>query len=186
MAGSTSLHNKLVIQHLLQQADELTHQPYGLNSKVTIIGGEQYSTPIVFNANNSSNLNRVKIEEVDEATANHIIRSLSKTNVNPQYQFIGRNSLSNVALDTSTSVSTTLNYSGGELFQDPNPPQVIRRPAEHGPINYRQNVSVQFLQPPPPPPPGVCFIFLKQFNLLFYFDFLAINYQGSSFTTSMN
>ncbi|CAF4991215.1 unnamed protein product, partial [Rotaria socialis] len=38
-------------------------------------------------------------------------------------------------------------------FKDSNP-QVIRRPAQNGPINYSQNIKVRFFQPPAPPPPG--------------------------------
>jgi hypothetical protein len=56
----------------------------------------------------------------------------------------------------TTTTTTALNYNG-ELFQDPNPPQIIRRPAAQGPITYRQNIAVRFLQPPPVPPPGVSF-----------------------------
>lgn len=40
------------------------------------------------------------------------------------------------------------------LFHDPNP-QIIRRPAQTGPLTYTQNIQIRFLQPPPLPPPGV-------------------------------
>lgn len=40
------------------------------------------------------------------------------------------------------------------LYQDPNP-QIIRRPAQGGPVTYTQNVKIRFLQPPAIPPPGV-------------------------------
>jgi hypothetical protein len=161
MADSALLNNNFVIRNLLQQADELTRQPFGLNSTVTVVGEEQYSIPIVTNSSDSNALN---IEEVDEVTANQILRSLSAANVNSQYQVIDGNSTASIGVDGSTSVfATTLNYAGGELFQDPNPPQIIRRPAAKGPITYRQNVSVRFLQPPPVPPPGVCFTFQNNF-----------------------
>jgi hypothetical protein len=174
MADSALLNNNFVVQNLLQQADALTNQSFGSNSKLTVVGEEQYLTSNVFNANNtnvnySSDLNGFKIEEVDEATANQILQSLSTTNVNPQYQLINGNSAANVAVNGPTSVlttTTTLNYGGGELFQDPNPPQVIRRPPAQGPITYQQNVSVRFLKPPPLPPPGVCFTF--QNHLIHY------------------
>lgn len=39
-------------------------------------------------------------------------------------------------------------------FNDPNP-QVVRRPAQNGPLTYSQNIRVRFLQPPAVPPPGV-------------------------------
>jgi len=158
MVESALLNNNYAIQNLLQQADELTRQPFALNSTVTVVSEEpQYSIPIV---NNSWDSNALKIEEVDEVTANQILRSLSAANGNSQYQIIDGNSAASFAVDGSTSVlATTVNYAGGELFQDPNPPQVIRRPAAQGPITYRQNVSVRFLQPPPVPPPGVCFTF---------------------------
>ena len=39
-------------------------------------------------------------------------------------------------------------------FKDPNP-QVVRRPAQNGPLTYAQNIRVRFLQPPAVPPPGV-------------------------------
>ena len=166
MADSALLNNNFVIRNLLQQADELTRQPFGLNSTVTVVGEEQYTQSNLFNTNNSyvrnsSDSSNVKIEEVDETTANEILRSLPAANVTPQYQVIDTSSANNFAVDTSNVVArtTTLNYSGGELFQDPHPPQVIRRPPAQGPVTYRQNVSVRFLQPPPVPPPGVCFGF---------------------------
>ncbi|CAM2730522.1 unnamed protein product, partial [Rotaria socialis] len=36
----------------------------------------------------------------------------------------------------------------GEIFLESNPPELIRRPSAQGPITYRQNISVNFLQPP--------------------------------------
>ncbi|CAF1654341.1 unnamed protein product [Adineta ricciae] len=42
---------------------------------------------------------------------------------------------------------------GQNLYQDPNP-QIIRRPAQGGPVTYTQNVKIRFLQPPPIAPPG--------------------------------
>jgi hypothetical protein len=39
-------------------------------------------------------------------------------------------------------------------FKDPNP-QVVRRPAQNGPLTYSQHIKVRFLQPPAVPPPGV-------------------------------
>ena len=45
-------------------------------------------------------------------------------------------------------------------FKDPNP-QVVRRPAQSGPLTYSQNIRVRFLQPPAVPPPGVRFVCLK-------------------------
>jgi len=160
MTDSTVLSNNYVIQSLLQQADELTKQPFGLNSTVTVLGNEQYVTSnfINTNLNNSSNSNGLKIEEIDEATANQILQSLSTTNVNAQYQWLNAGSTANVVVEALPSA--TLNYTG-ELFQDPNPPQIIRRPPPQGPITYRQNVSVRFLQPPPVPPPGVSLIFRR-------------------------
>lgn len=162
MADSTVVSNNFVIQGLIQQADELTRLPFGLNSKVTVLGDEQYLAPNIINASSSSDLSGVKIEEVDDITANQILRSVSASNTLPQYQVLETSSSSgsNVVYDASASaLSTTLNYSNGELFQDPNPPQIIRRPAAQGPITYRQNVCVRFLQPPPVPPPGVYFDF---------------------------
>ena len=49
-------------------------------------------------------------------------------------------------------------------FKDPSP-QVVRRPAQGGPLTYSQNIRVRFLQPPPVPAPGVrsfysCLIFI--------------------------
>ncbi len=44
--------------------------------------------------------------------------------------------------------------SAQNLYQDPNP-QIIRRPAQGGPVTYTQNVKIRFLQPPAIPPPGV-------------------------------
>ncbi|CAF2206061.1 unnamed protein product, partial [Rotaria magnacalcarata] len=41
----------------------------------------------------------------------------------------------------------------GEIFREPNPLELIRRPPAQGPITCRQNISVSFLQPPPVPPP---------------------------------
>jgi len=38
-------------------------------------------------------------------------------------------------------------------FKDPNP-QIIRRPAQNGPVTYSQNIRVRFLQPPAVQPPG--------------------------------
>ncbi|CAF0740582.1 unnamed protein product [Didymodactylos carnosus] len=45
------------------------------------------------------------------------------------------------------------NVSASGLYQDSNP-QIIRRPAPGGPVTYKQNILVRFLQPPPVPPPG--------------------------------
>ena len=157
MADSAALNNNFVIQSLLQKADELTRQPFGANSTVTLLGEEQYAASNFVSS--SSNSNGLKIEEIDEATANQILQSISAASVNQQYQWVDAGSTANVVADAPVSVSTsTLNYSG-ELFQDPNPPQVIRRPPQQGPITYQQNVSVRYLQPPPVPPPGVSFIF---------------------------
>ena len=39
-------------------------------------------------------------------------------------------------------------------FVDSNP-QIVRRPAQSGPLTLTQNIRVRFLQPPPVPPPGV-------------------------------
>ncbi|CAF1153121.1 unnamed protein product [Rotaria sp. Silwood1] len=58
-----------------------------------------------------------------------------------------------VALESSSLEQTTQYASAGGLYNDPNP-QIIRRPAATGPIIYKQNVLVRFLQPPPVPPPG--------------------------------
>ncbi len=152
MTDSVALNNSFVIQNLLQKADELTRQPFGLNSTVTVLGEEQYTT---------SNSNGLKVEEIDEATANQILQALSTTNVNQQYQGLdaGGSSTANIAVNTPPStLASTWNYSG-QLFQDPNPPQIIRRPPAQGPVTYQQNVSVRFLQPPPVPPPGVSYIF---------------------------
>jgi hypothetical protein len=157
MADSAVLNNNFVIQSLLQKADELTRQPFGLNSTLTVLGEEQYAASSY--VSNSSDSNGLKIEEIDEATANQILRSISTTSANQQYQWVDASSAANVVVDAPALVSTsTLNYSG-ELFQDPNPPQVIRRPPPQGPITYRQNISVRYLQPPPVPPPGVSFGF---------------------------
>ncbi len=159
MTDSVALNNSFVIQNLLQKADELTKQPFGLNSTVTVLGEEQYTTSNF--SNHSSDSNGLKVEEIDEATANQILQALSTTNGNQQYQGLdaGGSSTVNVAVNTPPSTLTsTWNYSG-QLFQDPNPPQIIRRPPAQGPVTYRQNVSVRFLQPPPVPPPGVSYIF---------------------------
>jgi hypothetical protein len=146
-----------VIQQLLHQADELTNLSFGLNSKVTIVGEQQYTTSNSFSLNeNVLDINGPRLEEVDEATMNEILRSLpTTTNVYQQRQSIHESSPPGIVGDAPLSALTS-NYSG-ELFQDPNPPQIIRRPAAQGPVTYRQNISVRFLQPPPVPPPGVSF-----------------------------
>ncbi|CAF1085682.1 unnamed protein product [Adineta steineri] len=57
----------------------------------------------------------------------------------------------------TTSSQNQVQVNGGanaqNLYQDPNP-QIIRRPAQGGPVTYTQNVKIRFLQPPPIPPPG--------------------------------
>lgn len=175
MADSSVLSNNFVIQNLLQQADELTRQPFGLNSKLTLLGDEQYLTSNVVNVNNSTDSNTLKIEEIDEFTANQLLQTLSPAYVQqPQYQVIEGNSANNATVEIpSSALTTTYNYGNQELYQDPNPPQVIRRPPAQGPITYRQNVSVRFLQPPPVPPPGVSFLLLKliQFTIVFHIIF---------------
>jgi len=156
--------NSFVIQSLLKTADELTNLSFGSNSKVTVVGQDQYSPLNSFNsnvttANYSSDLDGLKLEEFDGAIANQSGQSLSTPTVYPQYQSIDASSTVDVALDMPTSaLAPTPNYNG-ELFQDPNGPQVIRRPPIQGPLTYRQNVSVRYLQPPPLPPPGVSFTF---------------------------
>jgi hypothetical protein len=187
----TELNNKLVIQHLLQRADELTNQPFGANSTVTLVGEEQYATAKTITVNaaandyHSSNSRGVRVEEVDEATANQIIRSLQGANVQQQYQVIDAVSSGNTIVDAPATTYVSASSYAGELYQDPHPPQIIRRPPAQGPITYKQNIAVRFLQPPPVPPPGVSFTFLKLIILLFYDDFIAIDHQGSSSTTGM-
>ena len=67
-------------------------------------------------------------------------------------------------------------------FKDPNP-QVVRRPAQSGPLTYSQNIRVRFLQPPAAPPPGVsCFCLCL--NFIFTSILLAINYQRSTTTST--
>jgi hypothetical protein len=168
MVDSALLNNNYVIQSILQKADELTKQPFGLNSTLTVVGEEQYSTTTVSNTNvkNSSDLSGLTIQEIDEATANQILQSLSTANVSPQYHLVNGNNAANVAVGASTALSSKATNYTGELFQDPNPPRLIRRPAAQGPLTYRQNVSVRFLQPPPIPPPGVSFT--CQNNLIHY------------------
>lgn len=56
----------------------------------------------------------------------------------------------------STSVTQYQTDEQGN-FKDPNP-QVVRRPAQSGPLTYSQNIRVRFLQPPAAPPPGVRFV----------------------------
>lgn len=61
---------------------------------------------------------------------------------------------------SSSSQSTSVQqYQTDEQgnFKDPNP-QVVRRPAQGGPLTYSQNIKVRFLQPPAAPPPGVRFV----------------------------
>jgi hypothetical protein len=161
---SSALNNNSVIQHLLQKADELTNQTFGANSAVTVVGEDQYPTAHTItvntaNTSHSSNSRGVRIEEVDEATANQIIRSLSTTNVVQQYQLVDESNSGNTIVEApAPALFSSSNYAG-ELYQDPHPPQIIRRPPAQSPITYRQNVSVRFLQPPPLPPPGVSFIY---------------------------
>ncbi len=158
------MNNSFVIQSLLQKADELTNLSFGSNSKVTVVGQEEYSPLNSFNsnittANYSSDLDGLKLEEFDGAIANQIGQSLSTPTVYPQYQSIDASSTVDVALDMPTSALAPTPNDNGELFQDPNGPQIIRRRPIQGPLTYRQNVSVRYLQPPPLPPPGVSFTF---------------------------
>jgi len=53
-------------------------------------------------------------------------------------------------------------------FKDPNP-QVVRRPAQGGPLTYSQNIRVRFLQPPAAPPPGVSSIYT--YIVIIYYSF---------------
>ena len=150
---ATTANNSSVIQSLLQRADQLTNVTFGSNYKLTIVGQDQYSTL------NSSNLGGLKTEDIDAAIVNQAVRSISTPKVYSPYQFVDANSTVNVALDLPTSALVSpLNYSG-ELFHDPNGPQILRRPPVQSPVTYRQNVTVRFLQPPPVPPPGVSFTF---------------------------
>ncbi|CAF0722618.1 unnamed protein product [Rotaria sordida] len=156
--GSTFLNNSNAIQSLLQQADEFTNLSYGSSSTVANASGEQYLTSNLFNINNInlhdlSNLNHLKFEEIDHAIANQFSHPLSPAHAHQQYQLVGQNA-SNVIVDASTGALIPISNYHGEIFHDPNPPQIIRRPPAQGPITYRQNVSVRFLQPPPVPPPG--------------------------------
>jgi len=67
-------------------------------------------------------------------------------------------------------------------FKDPSP-QVIRRPAQNGPLTYSQNIRVRFLQPPAVPPPGVSYFYTRTFFICILF-ILAIDYQRSTTTST--
>ncbi|CAF0760214.1 unnamed protein product [Adineta steineri] len=157
---SGSINGNYVIQSLLQKADALTNSQFPSNSAFTVIGQDQYATTSFVDVGNtsvidSSDSNGVKIEEVDAATANQIVQSLSSSSkVYPQYQIIESNNANNFVIEEpSASAASAANFSG-ELYRDPNGPQIIRRPPAQGPLTYQQNISVRFLQPPPVPPPG--------------------------------
>jgi hypothetical protein len=51
-------------------------------------------------------------------------------------------------------------------YKDSNP-QVVRRPAQTGPLTYSQNIKVRFLQPPAVPPPGVSYFYNRTFFYLY-------------------
>jgi len=174
MVDSAAVSNNYVIQALLQRADAVTQQEFGPNSTVTVVGENQYaSSNVVVGASNQNNL---KIEEVDEATAKQILQSLESASAFQQYQEVEADNSSNSFFEVAQPppppppvVSTTTLSSTGELYQDPNPPQVIRRPAAQGPVTYQQKISVRYLQPPPLPPPGVS---LNQFYVLYFIKLL--------------
>lgn len=157
MVDSTAVSNNFVIQNLLQRADQITQQAFGPNSTITVLGENQYAST---NAVGSSNQNNLRIEEVDEATANQILQSLASVNAFQEYQVDeaenSANSFAEVPQPSSPApvAASTVFSNAGELYQDPNPPQVIRRPPAQGPVTYQQKVSVRYLQPPPLPPPG--------------------------------
>ncbi|CAF1205013.1 unnamed protein product [Adineta ricciae] len=155
-----SFANNPVIQSLLSKADELTNVQFDANSSITVLGQEQSVSFGGFDTNNitsadSFNQNGVRIEEVDDATANQIIQSLSSSSLTSQYRSVdvGASNNATVVEEASSALASTTNYNNN-LYQDPNGPQIIRRPAAQGPLTYRQNVSVRFLQPPPVPSPG--------------------------------
>ncbi|CAF0770134.1 unnamed protein product [Adineta ricciae] len=155
-----SVANNPVIQSLLSKADELTNVQFDANSSVTVLGQEQSTSFGGFDTNyttsaNSFNQSGVKIEEVDDATANQIIQSLSSPSLTSQYGSVdvGASNNATVVEEVSSALTSTTNYNSN-LYQDPNGPQIIRRPAAQGPLTYRQNISVRFLQPPPAPSPG--------------------------------
>jgi hypothetical protein len=154
MTESGLVNNNFVIQNLLHKANELTNVSFGSNSKLTVLGEEQYAPLNLYNVNTSSNSTGVKVEEIDEVTAHQIIRSLPTTNVYQHYQSIDDSALAHAAVVGPISALAPVTHYHGELFHDPNGPQILRRPPAHGPVTYRQNVSVRFLQPPPVPPPG--------------------------------
>jgi hypothetical protein len=68
----------------------------------------------------------------------------------------------NFASETRSSLVQQYETDAQGNFKDPSP-QVIRRPAQNGPVTYSQNIRVRFLQPPPVPPPGVS-VFLIAFD----------------------
>ncbi|CAF2381768.1 unnamed protein product [Rotaria sp. Silwood2] len=152
--ASTVLINNPAIQYLLHQADELTNSTLGSSTMVTDISGEQYLASNSLNINDLSNLNEFRVEEIDQATVSQISQALSSANAHQQYQLVDQSSALNVVVDESTGVLTPISNYYGEIFRDPNPLEVIRRPPIQGPVTYRQNVSVRFLQPPPAPAPG--------------------------------
>ncbi|UJR35351.1 hypothetical protein I4U23_028109 [Adineta vaga] len=156
---STSFSNTGVIQALLQKADELTNISFDTNSSVTIVGQEKNASINLFDgysksSTNDSNPSGVRIEEVDEVTADQIIRSLSPSELTSQYQSVDVHTTSNSVIDEPISAFVQTASYNNNLYQDPNGPEIIRRPAVQGPVTYKQNVSVRFLQPPPVPPPG--------------------------------
>ncbi|CAF0762409.1 unnamed protein product [Rotaria sp. Silwood1] len=157
--ASNLLNNNPAVQYLLQQADELTNSTFRSSATVVDTSDEQYLTSNALNINNLnindlSNLNELKIEEIDQATMNQISQSLSSANAHQQHQLVDQIGAINVLVDGSTGTVAPISNYYGEIFRDPNPPQIIRRPPAHGPVTYRQNVVVRFLQPPPAPAPG--------------------------------
>lgn len=65
-----------------------------------------------------------------------------------------RQSVADLGGDLAANITQQYQTDAQGFFKDDNP-QVIRRPAQEGPVTYTQNIRVRFLQPPPPPEPGV-------------------------------
>ena len=103
------------------------------------------------------------------------------------YESSYRSSVANVGgdvrnINVTGADATTTNYSATQSttvqqyetdaqgnFKDANP-QVIRRPAQGGPLTYTQNIKVRFLQPPAVPPPGVSY-FISIYHLFICYGF---------------
>ena len=68
-------------------------------------------------------------------------------------------------------------------FKDSNP-QLVRRPAQGGPVTYTQNIKVRFLRPPAVPPPGVSSLLINTHILIRCILLILAPYYPRSATTS--